>query len=82
MQVELPKVKKLMGFFYDNGKWDKRGLTKNASKNNYIYAQLTPLTYLSALSTYSSQHGSVGYTKEGRKKNDHDFNSALEFWRL
>jgi len=55
------------GFFYDAGKWDKRGLTKNASKNNFIYAELTPRTYLTTLTTYSAQHGSVGYTKDGKK---------------
>jgi hypothetical protein len=60
--------KEAYGFFYEAGKWEKRGLTKNAAKNNFIYAELTPRTYLTTLTTYSSQHSSVGYTKDGNKK--------------
>ena len=60
--------KEAYGFFYDSGKWDKRGLTKNAAKNNFIYAQLSPLAYLTSLTTYSSTHASVAYTKEGKKR--------------
>ncbi len=60
--------KEAYGFFYDSGKWDKRGLTKNAAKNNFIYAQLSPLAYLTSLTTYSTTHASVAYTKEGKKR--------------
>jgi hypothetical protein len=65
---DIIESKDAYGFFYDSGKWEKRGLTKNAAKNNFIYAELTPLTYLSALTTYSSKHASVSYTREGKKK--------------
>lgn len=56
------------GFFYENGKWENRGLTKNAAKSSFFYAQVTPFTYLSSLTTYYSTHGSVAYTKDGKKK--------------
>lgn len=56
------------GFFYENGKWDNRGLTKNAAKSSFFYAQVTLFTYLSTLTTYYAKHGAVAYTKDGKKK--------------
>lgn len=56
------------GFYYANGKWEKRGLTKNASKENFLYAQLTPFTYLTTLTKYNARNASVALTKEGKKK--------------
>lgn len=65
---DLTNSKEAYGFFYANGKWDKRGLTKNAAKENFVYAQLTAITYLASITTYHSRHGAVAYTKEGKKK--------------
>lgn len=56
------------GFFYSNGKWDKRGLTKNAAKENFVYAQLTPITYLATLTKYNAKQGAVALTSQGNKK--------------
>lgn len=65
---DLSNSTEAYGFFYANGKWDKRGLTKNAAKENFVYAQLTPLTYLATITKYNAKHGAVALTKEGKKK--------------
>lgn len=65
---DLSNSKEAYGFFYANGKWEKRGLTKNAAKENFIYAQLTPFTYLATITKYHSHHASIAQSKEGKKK--------------
>ena len=65
---DLSNSTEAYGFFYANGKWDKRGLTKNAAKENFVYAQLTPLTYLATITKYNAKHGAVALNKEGKKK--------------
>lgn len=65
---DLSNSKEAYGFFYTNGKWEKRRLTKNAAKENFIYTQLPPFTYLATITKYHSHHGSVALSKEGKKK--------------
>lgn len=59
------------GSFYANGKWERRALTKNASKDVFVYKDLTPYTYLATLTQYSSSSISIAYAPDGKKKMAH-----------
>lgn len=58
------------GLFYHPAKaiWETRGLTKNAAKNKFLFAELTPVTYITTLTTYNSHHTSVAIGKDGKRK--------------
>ncbi len=66
----LSDSKEAYGIFYNPTKsaWESKGLTKNAAKNKFVYAELTPLTYLASLTTYNAHHTSVAVGKDGKRK--------------
>lgn len=59
-----------MGLFYDavRKSWIPRALTKNAGKGSFKYTRLTPLAYLSTLTTYLAQAATVVTGKDGKRK--------------
>jgi hypothetical protein len=63
--------KEAYGAFYNAGKWEKKALTTNAAKEKFLYKDLTPFTYLAALTKYSSTHISVAYGPDGKKRMTH-----------
>lgn len=58
------------GLFYHaaKGVWETKGLTSNAAKNKFLYAEITPITYLSTLTTYHSHNTSVAVGKDGKRR--------------
>jgi hypothetical protein len=59
------------GMFYSNGTWKNVGLTNNAAKEKFFYKEFDGLggyrTYISNLTKYNSQFGSVAYDAAGHK---------------
>lgn len=66
---ELVSATETIGIFYESGKWNYMGITKNAAKQKFIYKEFTSLntrSYLSTLTLYNSVHTSIAYDKFGK----------------